>query len=675
MKREMDDWTLLRDYCEGRSEAAFAELVRRHADLVYSAARRQTEDPHLAADVAQAVFLSLARKGRTLACDVVIPGWLILATRLESANLLRDRARRARREQLAAEMNPQPSPNPLDAAWERVAPLLDEGLAGLREMDRNAVVLHFLRRRTFQEIGEALGLSEEAARKRVSRALDFLRAFFSNRGISLPGTTLAGALVAFGVQAAPQTLAAGIVSAVGASGAVSAGVLASTFYKTIQIMAWTKTKTAIVTVLALAAVPVGLQWRQNRELRRQVGELQSALQQRQTEMPVSADPQVAATRVTAPPRAVPTADKPAGSPALPSVRDIMQRAIALTSTSKSREETVKEIEPLLSQIPAADLKQAADLALGIPDRNWRMGFLHMLLRRWASTDGGAALSFLTQNVKGDAQSPLLAGVLPIWAEREPEAAWSWFQTNARQELQFDARGNHNAALGAMFAAMGRTDFGRSLGRALELQGIDAMNALVGLSEAAQNRDQRLQLLAQADSLGDARWREEVRKGILSVWGGAQPSEARRYVEGLSDAALRSEGARHVGPSLIAANPEAAAKWWLSQTIESDQPRALREITQRWTEVDLVGAGKWLQTLGNGPEIDVAKREFALAAAMRAPEPAMNWASAISDSEKRLRTMREVYVQWNGQNPAEAQRWLATAGLAPEVVSAVTTKKP
>src|SRR5688572_18071478 len=143
MNREMDDWTLLRDYGEGRSEAAFGELVRRHADLVYSAALRQTGDPHLAADVAQAVFLSLARKGRTLSRDVVIPGWLIHATRRESANLLRDRARRARREQLAAEMNPQPTPNPLDAAWERVAPLLDEGLAKLRETERDAVVLHF----------------------------------------------------------------------------------------------------------------------------------------------------------------------------------------------------------------------------------------------------------------------------------------------------------------------------------------------------------------------------------------------------------------------------------------------------------------------------------------------------------------------------------------------------
>ena len=133
MEHEMNDWALLRDYSEGRSEAAFAELVRRHADLVYSSALRQTGDPHLAGDVAQAVFLSLARKGATISRAAVIPGWLIHATRRESANLLRDRARRSRREQLAAEMHSSPQPNPLDAAWEGVAPLLDEGLATLRQ--------------------------------------------------------------------------------------------------------------------------------------------------------------------------------------------------------------------------------------------------------------------------------------------------------------------------------------------------------------------------------------------------------------------------------------------------------------------------------------------------------------------------------------------------------------
>src|SRR5438552_12932599 len=132
MDQERTDWKLLREYAGSRSEAAFAELVGRHADLVYSAALRQTSDPCLAEEVTQAVFLSLARKASALSSQVVIAGWLVLAARRESAGLLRRRARRADRELLAANMNPTCVPNPLDAAWERIAPLLDEALAALR---------------------------------------------------------------------------------------------------------------------------------------------------------------------------------------------------------------------------------------------------------------------------------------------------------------------------------------------------------------------------------------------------------------------------------------------------------------------------------------------------------------------------------------------------------------
>ncbi len=98
-----------------------------------------------------------------------------------------------------------------------------------------------------------------------------------------------------------------------------------------------------------------------------------------------------------------------------------------------------------------DLREAANQALAITDRSCRMGFLHMLLGRWARNDGSAAVAYLVENVKGDAL-PLLAGVLPSWAERDPESAWAWFQTSAREQLNFDARGMHNSALKEMFAA-------------------------------------------------------------------------------------------------------------------------------------------------------------------------------------------------------------------------------
>src|SRR6185436_10023789 len=190
-------------------------------------------------------------------------GWLVLAARRESAGLLRQRARRADRELLAANMNPPSVPNPLDAAWERIAPLLDEALAALRETDRNAVVLHFLRQRTFREVGESLGLSEEAARKRVSRALDALRDFFAARGVAFPASTVGSVLIAFAVQPAPSALAAGVTVTIAAAGVASTGLLTLTLTRILELMAWTKTKTIVVATLVVAAVPLGVQWQQN----------------------------------------------------------------------------------------------------------------------------------------------------------------------------------------------------------------------------------------------------------------------------------------------------------------------------------------------------------------------------------------------------------------------------
>jgi hypothetical protein len=110
------------------------------------------------------------------------------------------------------------------------------------------------------------------------------------------------------------------------------------------------------------------------------------------------------------------------------------------------------------------------------------------------------------------------------------------------------------------------------------------------------------------------------------------------------------------PAWAERDPEGAWNWFLS------------------AEVDLVSAAKWLQTLGGDPEVDVAKREFAIAAQRRAPEAALSWANAINDAEKRLQTMRDVYSVWHYANPAQAERWLGAAGLQPETISAITHKR-
>jgi len=188
---EHDDWNLIQAW-QGGAQEAFTELVRRHLPLVLASARRQLPDPHLAEDVAQAVFLLLARKATSLPRSTVIPGWLFNTTRHVVRHTLRSETRRRQREFLAAAMdsNPTYSPSPEDS-WDRASAALDEALSQLAASDRDALLRRFTEGRNHREVGVALGIGEEAARKRVDRALERLRVRLAGAGITLATLTLA----------------------------------------------------------------------------------------------------------------------------------------------------------------------------------------------------------------------------------------------------------------------------------------------------------------------------------------------------------------------------------------------------------------------------------------------------------------------------------------------------
>ncbi len=186
-----DDLTLLRDYARHNSEAAFATLVSRHVNLVYSVALRQVRDPHLAEEITQAVFIILARKADSLGDKTILPGWLCRTARYASANALTIQRRRQNREQEAYMQSilesggDAPSPSIGEETWNQIAPLLDGALEKLGQKDHDALVLRFFENKNFAEVGAALGASEDAAKMRVNRALEKLRKFFTKRGVTL----------------------------------------------------------------------------------------------------------------------------------------------------------------------------------------------------------------------------------------------------------------------------------------------------------------------------------------------------------------------------------------------------------------------------------------------------------------------------------------------------------
>ncbi len=270
------DLELLQNYADRNSEEAFAQLVRRHLDLVYSAALRQVRSPQLAEEVAQSVFTDLARNAGKLKPDTVLTAWLYQVTRRTAIDVVRKESRRQLREQIATEMNAMnahaaDSGTGFQPVWTDIEPVLDKAMEALDDTDRAAVLLRYFENKSLREVGQTLGTSDDAAQKRVSRAVEHLREFLSKRGVTVGASGLVVLIAANAVQAAPVGLAATISLAALAGTAVHA----STVIAATKAIAMTTLQKTLITATVAAAVGTGIyEAHQAARLRGQVQTLQ-----------------------------------------------------------------------------------------------------------------------------------------------------------------------------------------------------------------------------------------------------------------------------------------------------------------------------------------------------------------------------------------------------------------
>ena len=263
--QESQDSELLRRYAREKSDAAFAALVARHVNMVYSAALRKTGNPAAAQEITQAVFVILAQKANRLLPHPALSGWLYQTTRLTAANFLRTEIRRTRREQEAymQSLSRQTEPE----LWTQITPLLEDAMGDLGEKDRNALALRFFEGKKFSEIGTAFRVSENAARKRTDYALEKLRAYFFKRGVTSTTGSIAAAISANSVHAAPAMLAKTAAAVALAKGATASTSTLALVKGALKIMAWTNSK---VVIGASVVVLLAVQHHQNTAQARQI---------------------------------------------------------------------------------------------------------------------------------------------------------------------------------------------------------------------------------------------------------------------------------------------------------------------------------------------------------------------------------------------------------------------
>jgi RNA polymerase sigma factor (sigma-70 family) len=299
------DLQLLARYTRQHAEDAFAEIVRRHVNLVYSAALRQVRSPQLAEEVAQSAFADLARNADRLARggDASSPGsltpWLYQVTRRTAIDVVRREARRQLREQIATEMNATNETAHFakyagTPDWMNIEPLLDEAMSVLDETDRAAVLLRYFENKSLREVGRQLGVSDDAAQKRVSRAVERLRESFAKRGVTVGASGLVVVISANAVQAAPGGLALTISTATALAGTTLAATASATTIKTVAMTTLQKTLvTATVAVLASVGIYEARQATQLRDqvqaFRQQQAPLKAQLQESQLSLAKAKD--------------------------------------------------------------------------------------------------------------------------------------------------------------------------------------------------------------------------------------------------------------------------------------------------------------------------------------------------------------------------------------------------
>jgi hypothetical protein len=358
----------------------------------------------------------------------------------------------------------------------------------------------------------------------------------------------------------------------------------------------------------------------------------------------------------------------------PTVKNIILQARAAMGSGMSgfmnMRGMLRALAPL-AELNDAEIQEAiADIEATVKEPQQMMMFYSMLLSQWAETDGPAALAYAKEKTAG--QGPMMASVtmsvIGSWAQRDPEAVWRWYLDAREKGERGPMGGGAEGYLGGIFSGMAKANLDAAIGRLSSLSEFERPQAVQGIAMTAMDPRMRESLLAKASSL-DTSTRASLYQGIIGTWMMTDSEGATKWLGTLSEGERKPLVAA-AGGTLMFMNPEKGAELQVQNATEKELPQTYSRVVSMWANRDPQGAGEWLNRQPQGPQLDDARRSFAVSIAARDAAGAFDWAKAMQDETKRVETYEQIYRTLNAKNPANAESALNQAGLPPEVAAKI-----
>ena len=622
------DAELLGKFARGRSESAFTELVERYLGLVLGVARRRVGNVSMAEDIAQATFAILARKAAGLKATPTIAGWLYRVTMVEcTAAIRRPRDQESKMKTITEQVRLEADG---DSVWREKLPHLDEAIDDLSPGDRDLVLMRFWEKKSFREIGKALGKSETASQKQAERALEKLGSSLSRRGATISVAVLTAGLDTSLATAAPSVLAATISqSALAAAPALTTTTL---ILKSIEAMTYAKTKTALA-VAVIAAVPIGAQWNANKALQARLTHLESQQNVQAIETNKSVGMRTKSTRTA----------RGATDQASREMRSVPEN-LPMNVAAEWRK-ALANVDPLqrslsigklLAGLTPENALEIADVFATAHKTGARYTSEHMMfIRAWGAIDGSAALQHAVDtNGKTDG-SPIVLAAMAGWASANPLAARDWAEAlpdgQDKEDILFGVLDGWATldleAASRYIESRPRTQARNRtrqllLERALMTGGIPGARDWFGkIDGEGQNKmykqlafDELATRMLDHDPQATALWIKE-QDGDKHLAGRAIRSTARKLATGNPEDALQFVGS-------------------LENMKAGQVTGSFSDIINEWAQADPGAAGGWLNEHPDHPRHDVMVNRYITTISDIEPETALQWAGTIEEENRR-----------------------------------------